>query len=147
MERLDSLDILFVCLGNICRSPIAACIMRSIYKEMGIAGRIESAGTMDWNVGKSLDFGKLKSSKSADHRMIRLAGQRGLDLKMHRARQLSRHDFEEFDLIIVMDREIESTVFKRAPDAMRHKVNTFGKPCLLAFVLESFPGHHSCSSA
>jgi Protein-tyrosine-phosphatase len=104
-------DILFVCLGNICRSPVAACIMTAIYKERGIAGRIESAGTMDWNVGRS-----------ADHRMIRLAGERGLDLKMHRARQLSRHDFEEFDLIVVMDREIESTVLKRAPDTMRHKV-------------------------
>lgn len=105
------MDILFVCLGNICRSPMAACIMKALFKERGLSGRIESAGTMDWNVGNS-----------ADRRMIRLASERGLDLKMHRARQLSRQDFEEFDLIIVMDREIERTVLKRAPDTMRHKV-------------------------
>lgn len=111
MERLVRVDILFVCLGNICRSPIAECIMKAIYKERGIKGRIESAGTMDWNVGKS-----------ADHRMVRLAEERGLDMRKHRARQLDRNDFEEFDLIVVMDRGIESAVLKRAPDTMRHKV-------------------------
>ena len=86
--------VLFVCLGNICRSPTAEAVMRGLVEERGLAGVIEidSAGTGDWHVGKP-----------SDPRAIEVAAGRGVELTS-RARQVGVADFDEFDLIVAMDR-------------------------------------------
>ncbi|MFJ7285470.1 low molecular weight protein-tyrosine-phosphatase [Pseudomonas sp. NPDC099000] len=86
--------VLFVCLGNICRSPTAEGVLRHKLREAGLAGHIEvaSAGTGDWHVGKAPD----KRSQAA-------AKLRGYDLSAQRAQQVTRADFSAFDLILAMD--------------------------------------------
>jgi protein-tyrosine phosphatase len=86
--------VLFVCLGNICRSPTAEGVLRHKLREAGLAERVEvaSAGTGDWHVGKAPD----KRSQAA-------AKLRGYDLSAQRARQVTRADFATYDLILAMD--------------------------------------------
>jgi len=86
--------ILFVCLGNICRSPTAEAVMLGLIEEEGLGGqvRVDSAGTGNWHVGKR-----------ADPRAIATAASRGVELTS-RARQVTGSDFDEFELIIAMDR-------------------------------------------
>lgn len=105
------MKILFICLGNICRSPLAAGIMTHMLKIHGITGIAHSAGTSDWNVGSQ-----------ADRRSIKVASNRGIDIRMHRARQLRSDDFDKYDLIIVMDSSNERAVKKLAPPAVHHKI-------------------------
>ena len=85
--------ILFVCLGNICRSPAAEGILRDLLIRRGLTDQIEvdSAGTYAGHTGEL-----------ADPRMRRAASARGIELT-HRARQIREADFERFDRIIVMD--------------------------------------------
>lgn len=86
--------ILFVCLGNICRSPTAEGVLRHKLQQAGLAQRIEvdSAGTSDWHVGRAPDS------------RTRLAAQRrGYDLAALRGRQVEVADFARFDLILAMD--------------------------------------------
>lgn len=87
--------LLFVCLGNICRSPAAENIMNHLIEQAGLSGGIvcDSAGTGSYHIGSS-----------PDRRMSVAAQQRGIALK-GRARQFQKSDFEEFDLILAMDRE------------------------------------------
>jgi protein-tyrosine phosphatase len=84
-----------VCLGNICRSPTAEGIMRSLVRQAGLADRVhvDSAGTGGWHVGSAPDE---RATAAADARGIALKG---------RARQVRPEDFLEFDLLIAMDRE------------------------------------------
>ncbi len=86
--------VLFVCLGNICRSPSAEGVFRQQLLQAGLDGLVEvdSAGTGPWHVGKP-----------ADSRASAAALQRGYDLSALRGRQVSRADFERFDLILAMD--------------------------------------------
>ncbi|RON16620.1 low molecular weight protein-tyrosine-phosphatase [Pseudomonas frederiksbergensis] len=86
--------VLFVCLGNICRSPTAEGVLRHKLREAGLADQVEvaSAGTGDWHVGKPPD----KRSQAA-------AKLRGYDLSAQRAQQVSRADFATYDLILAMD--------------------------------------------
>ncbi|NWB92841.1 low molecular weight protein-tyrosine-phosphatase [Pseudomonas agarici] len=86
--------ILFVCLGNICRSPTAEGVLRHKLREAGLAEHIEvdSAGTGQWHIGKE-----------PDSRSLRAARMRGYDLSAQRARQVSAADFNRFDLILAMD--------------------------------------------
>lgn len=87
--------ILLVCLGNICRSPTAEAALREALRESGLAGRVEvdSAGTGDWHIGCP-----------PDRRMTAAAAEVGLALAGS-ARRIQRDDFEQFDLILVMDRQ------------------------------------------
>ncbi|MDR9750442.1 low molecular weight protein-tyrosine-phosphatase [Pseudomonas sp. SZMC_28357] len=86
--------VLFVCLGNICRSPTAEGVLRHKLREAGLSEQVEvaSAGTGDWHVGNPPD----KRSQSA-------AKRRGYDLSAQRAQQVSRADFAAYDLILAMD--------------------------------------------
>ncbi|WP_434562059.1 low molecular weight phosphotyrosine protein phosphatase [Pseudomonas sp. Z5-35] len=86
--------VLFVCLGNICRSPTAEGILRHKLREAGLDAQVEvaSAGTGDWHVGKAPD----KRSQAA-------ALSRGYDLSAQRAQQVTRADFAAYDLILAMD--------------------------------------------
>lgn len=84
--------VLFVCLGNICRSPTAEGVFTHVARRRGIAVRADSAGTGSWHVGDP-----------PDARAIAAATARGYDISGLRARQVSRADFERFDLILGMD--------------------------------------------
>ena len=105
--------LLFVCLGNICRSPAAEGVMRARVDAAGLADLflIDSAGIGDWHVGQL-----------PDRRMRERAALRGYCLDSH-ARQLRRADFDDFDLILVMDADNYRIVRSKAPsEAARSKV-------------------------
>lgn len=84
--------ILFLCLGNICRSPLAEGAARAAFAKAGIAATIDSAGTGDWHVGHP-----------PDARAQAEARRRGVDISTLRGRQLHRADFYDFDLILAAD--------------------------------------------
>lgn len=98
--------ILFVCLGNICRSLSAEAVMRTLLEEQGIDGSIEldSAGTSDWHAGEAPDT---RATHAARKRGIELTGA---------ARQVEPADFERFDLILAMDRSNLSALQHLAPN-------------------------------
>ncbi|MEL6437343.1 MAG: low molecular weight protein-tyrosine-phosphatase [Pseudomonadota bacterium] len=85
--------VLFVCLGNICRSPLAHGIFEHVAAERGLDIEVGSAGTSHWHIGEPPDY-----------RSIAVAARHGIDLTPQRARQFCAADFERFDLIIGMDR-------------------------------------------
>ncbi|MHC4816226.1 MAG: low molecular weight protein-tyrosine-phosphatase, partial [Planctomycetota bacterium] len=92
---MEKVKVLFVCTGNICRSPTAEGVLRKLVSDAGLGNRIEvdSAGTEGYHVGDP-----------PDPRAIRTASRRGYDLSGLRARRVKRGDFERFDLLISMDR-------------------------------------------
>ena len=108
--------ILFVCLGNICRSPTAEGVFRKRVTEAGLAGRIEidSAGTHAYHVGAP-----------PDARAQQAARQRGIDLSGLRGRQATVRDIEQFDYVLAMDRENHENLLDICPDGFEHKVRLF----------------------
>lgn len=106
MEDLKKYKVLFVCLGNICRSPTAHGMMEYLVKEKGWQDLVEidSAGTYGGHAGEL-----------PDHRMRAHARRRGLELT-HRSRQVRPSDFEIFDLIIAMDDRNYTDLRDMAPD-------------------------------
>ncbi|MFV2047799.1 low molecular weight protein-tyrosine-phosphatase [Metabacillus sp. YM-086] len=89
-------NILFVCLGNICRSPMAEAVMRDLVKKEGLeeAIQIDSAGTGNWHTGKQLHEG---TRRILEHHNISYEGQK--------ARQLTKEDLSQYDYLIGMDNE------------------------------------------
>lgn len=108
--------VLFVCTGNICRSPTAEGVLRALAEARGLSGRliVESAGTHGWHVGEP-----------PDARTIAAARRRGIELSGLRARRLRRHDLERFDLIIAMDRGHEAILRRLAPDGPAARLRLF----------------------
>ncbi len=102
--------ILFVCLGNICRSPAAEGVARSLMP--GI--EIDSAGTSDWHVGEP-PYGPMQAAARA----------RGIDLGALRARQFSAGDFHRFDLIVAMDADNLETIEALRPAGIETPVRLF----------------------
>lgn len=88
------MKVLMVCLGNICRSPLAEGILKAQVAEKKLDWQVESAGTGSWHIGES-----------PDPRSIRIARQYGLDITDQRARQFVAQDLEDFDLVVAMDRQ------------------------------------------
>jgi protein-tyrosine phosphatase len=104
--------LLFVCLGNICRSPTAEAVMRHVVAERGLGGEVEvdSAGTGAYHVGAPPDP---RATRAALRRGITLSGA---------ARKVTPADFDDFDLLLAMDDENLRDLLTVAPAAARHKV-------------------------
>jgi len=110
MERVG---VLFVCLGNICRSPMADGLFQDRVQRDGVAGRfvVESAGTAAYHVGEL-----------ADPRTREVLQRRGIDLRS-RARRVADDDFERFDWILAMDGSNLSNLRRRCPAQHDHKLH------------------------
>jgi protein-tyrosine phosphatase len=103
--------ILMVCLGNICRSPLAQGILENIIKEKELHWQVDSAGTSNWHAGES-----------PDHRAIACAANHGINIKNQRSRQIVLSDFERFDYLLVMDKNNYRDLIQMAPSGTMHKV-------------------------
>lgn len=108
--------LLFVCLGNICRSPIAEGVFAHIAAQAGKGDlfEVDSAGTGSWHIGDP-----------PDPRAVAAAARRGIDLSAQRARQLRAGDFDAFDLLLAMDRDNRSEMLMCAPAEHSGKVALF----------------------
>ena len=109
-------SILFVCLGNICRSPMAEGVFRHVAESRGLGDglSVDSAGTGSWHVGNP-----------PDERAQRAAAGRGIDISGLRARQVGPGDFEQFDLVVAMDDANVDTLRRLAPDAAHDRIRLF----------------------
>ena len=109
----DRCRVVFVCLGNICRSPMAEVVLRALLAEEGLDDRVEvsSAGTGDWHVGQG-----------ADRRSTEVLTRRGYDARGHRARQFDPAWFDDHDLVVAMDRQNLADLRALAPRDRRDGV-------------------------
>lgn len=106
------MKVLMVCLGNICRSPLAEGILRSKVRSNGLDWEVDSAGTGSWHVGQG-----------PDERSVAVAYKNGLDISQQRARQFHYPDFENFDIIYAMDSSNYNDIRRLAiDDSEREKV-------------------------
>ena len=110
------MKLLMVCLGNICRSPMAEGALRARIDASPLAGRVtvDSAGTGGWHAGQA-----------PDPRAIACAAGHGVDIAGLRARQLQAADFQRFDLILGMDRSNVDDLRRAAPPEARDRVHLF----------------------
>jgi protein-tyrosine phosphatase len=108
--------ILFVCLGNICRSPMAEGVFRRVAEDAGKLHlfEIDSAGMGDWHKGEA-----------PDHRAQKAALGRGVDISGQAARKVELEDFEDFDLVLAMDGSNIEDLHDIAPHAARAKIRRF----------------------
>lgn len=113
---MKKMSILFVCLGNICRSPIAEGVFRNRVHAAGLDDSIEidSAGTAAWHQGKK-----------PDSRMIAASSERGYDISGQRARQVREADFHHYDLILAMDEENLMNLEDIAPEDGKAELRLF----------------------
>ena len=114
--RMTAPRILFVCLGNICRSPTAHGVFRDLAAQDGFATQVDSAGTGDWHLGKP-----------PDPRSVAEARRRRYDISDLRARQVTRADFDRFDLVIAMDRANLRTLESLRPKGSTVPVKLFAE--------------------
>src|SRR5690606_5147655 len=109
------MKILMVCLGNICRSPLAHGVLQHLAKSRGLKWTVNSAGTGNWHVGNP-----------PDRRSIAVAERYGVDIREQRAQQFIERHFDEYDHILVMDRENLRNVLAKAKTAeQRARVQLF----------------------
>jgi len=113
----ESIRVLFVCLGNICRSPLAEIIVRHAARQRQLDGRylFASAGTGDWHVGKG-----------ADPRSAATARQHGLDLSPHRAQQITARGIDGWHWFVAMDED------------NRHNLLAMGAPAAQVLMMRQF---------
>lgn len=121
------MNILFVCMGNICRSPSAQGVFEKLIKNKGLEGHfsIDSAATHAYHVGAS-----------SDSRAILAASKRGIDISGQKARQISLQDFVTFDYIVVMDEENLRHIHNLCPLKYQHKIHQ-----MMDFVVSSDHKH------
>ncbi len=108
--------VLFVCLGNICRSPTAEAVVRSFAARQapGIELEVDSAGTHGYHTGSP-----------PDERAIAAARRRGVDMSRLRARVVEAGDFERFDLVLAMDEPVYRRLRRMAPKSQAERVRLF----------------------
>jgi protein-tyrosine phosphatase len=109
-------SVLFVCLGNICRSPIAEGIFRHIAAQRGFSNhfKIGSAGLGSWHIGRPPDMRAQEAVRAM-----------GIDISNVRARRVTPGDFESYDLILAMDRANRNALLRMAPVQYRDKIKLF----------------------
>jgi protein-tyrosine phosphatase len=110
--------VLFVCMGNICRSPTAQGVFENLVEVHGLTSdiQIDSAGTHAYHVGEP-----------PDARATQAARKRGIDLGGQRARRVSENDFQHFDYVLAMDRSNYDDLVSVCPPAHRSKLHLFLK--------------------
>ena len=113
---MEKIKVLFVCMGNICRSPTAEGVFTKLVKDHNLEAHfvIDSAGTHAYHIGKEPDL----RSQSA-------AVERGIDLSNLRARKVSDEDFEDFDFLLAMDDENYSILISTCPEEYKTKIKYF----------------------
>ena len=116
MNNKKHVKTLFVCMGNICRSPTAHAVFRHLVTEHGLSEVIEidSAGTHAYHIGNP-----------PDSRSMQTARKRGIDMSDLRARQVDLGDFYHYDYLIAMDDYNMSLLKEQAPRDMKHKLSLF----------------------
>ena len=109
-------SILFVCLGNICRSPLAEGLFRHVVDAAGQGDEfhVDSAGTGGWHIGDP-----------PDRRAIAVAASHGVDIARLRGRKVSEADFARFDVIVAMDKANLATLEALAPAGARDRIHLF----------------------
>ncbi len=107
-----TVSVLFVCLGNICRSPLAEAAFRAEADRLGLDVEVDSAGTGDWHVGHP-----------PDARACAVAMRNGADISHLRARQVTRGDFDRFDHIIALDSYNLSDLLALRPRDSRARIS------------------------
>jgi protein-tyrosine phosphatase len=114
VDRLDKVSVLFVCTGNICRSPTAEGVLRALADKQGLGARVfvDSAGTHDYHVGEP-----------PDPRTIKAARKRGYDLSRLRARLVKPADFERFHYIVAMDHGHHRTLSRACPPKLAERLH------------------------
>ena len=119
--------VIFVCTGNICRSPTAHAVLRQRIAALGLGGRLsaDSAGLEGWHAGEP-----------PDRRSIHHARQRGYELSDLRARAFQRHDFESADWVLVMDRGHLQQAAQLCPPQHAHKLRLLTDFCRTQMVGE-----------
>jgi len=117
-DATQQISVMFVCLGNICRSPMAEGVFRQVVDDAGLSHRfrIASSGTGSWHVGRPPDI-----------RAQQALGLRGIDISAQRARQVARDDFKTFDLVLAMDRANYNRLHSLAPDIYEPNIRLFMK--------------------
>jgi protein-tyrosine phosphatase len=107
-------SILFVCLGNICRSPLVAAVAQQRFAKAGLSVAVDSCGTGGWHVGQG-----------ADARSISIAEEAGYRLRDHRVRQLAADDFRRFDAVLAMDDDNLAALREHSPAEYLDRVMLF----------------------
>lgn len=113
---MEKIKVLFVCMGNICRSPTAEGVFNALLSNRRLedAFQVDSAGTHAYHVGEAPDLRAQKAARD-----------RGVELKHLRARKFVYQDFELFDHILVMDDENHAILMQACPEEYQHKVRHF----------------------
>ncbi|MCI2284353.1 low molecular weight phosphotyrosine protein phosphatase [Colwellia sp. MSW7] len=114
MNYKEIKSILFVCMGNICRSPSAEAVFRKKAELQGVTLKIDSAGTVGAH-----------AREKPDHRAQKVGVERGYSFDGIKARKVTAQDFENFDLILAMDKTNLEDLLKIAPVHLHHKVMLF----------------------
>jgi protein-tyrosine phosphatase len=116
MHRVTTIGVLFVCMGNICRSPTAEAVFRAVLAKARLAGSVtvDSAATHDYQIGQP-----------PDPRAFAAARRRGYDLPPRRARRIEAHDFTRFDWILAMDQDNLDVLETLRPREFRGTVGLF----------------------
>lgn len=110
------IKVLFVCMGNICRSPTAEGVFRQLTIKNKVTDKvfIDSAGTHAYHIGEPPDSRSMATARSRD-----------IDMSQQRARKVTAEDFESFDHILVMDNSNQTDLLQICPENLRHKIELF----------------------